>query len=161
MRCDLQAKFNGTGRWEWEGNVYEGGFRDGYFHGNGTFLWSTGECFCGEFDTDCPKSGMLQQPQWGAQSYKASYDGATPLFASSKPHSLIPFDQLTPMSSGPVTCPLFHNTSFVYASNALRVTSIALCTVQMAPRRRLPTTRSSFGVPLHGPPTQQSQPHEG
>ena len=103
MLCGLQAKFNGTGKWEWEGNVYEGSFRDGYFHGNGTFLWSTGECFCGEFDTDCPKSGMLQQPQWGAQGYKASYDGATPLFASSKPHSLVPFDQLTPMSSGAVT----------------------------------------------------------
>ena len=95
-----QGKFNGTGKWELEGNVYEGQFTDGYFHGNGRFTWSTGESFCGEFDTDCPKSGTLQQPQWGAQSSRVVYDGATPLFGSSKPHHLVPFDELIPTSAG-------------------------------------------------------------
>lgn len=89
---DAQGKFaDGEGSWEFEGNTYEGQFKEGYFNGQASFTWSTGERFIGEFDTDCPVSGMLKQ---GQNILPVAYDGVAPLFSCNKPHALLTFEAL-------------------------------------------------------------------
>lgn len=86
------GKFGFKGKWVWQDNVYKGGFKEGYFFGRGKFKWSTGESLLADFDTDCPSRGLLRT---ASGMRKVTFDGLTPLFSSSKPHTLLPFERFS------------------------------------------------------------------
>jgi hypothetical protein len=85
----IQGNVDGKGRWEREGNSYEGNFKDGHFEGSGVFRWPTGESFAGEWDTDCPRGGTLLQQDGSVRV--VTFDGTTPLFNGS---NVVSLDQL-------------------------------------------------------------------
>ena len=91
----IQGNVDGKGRWEREGNSYEGNFKDGHFEGSGVFQWPTGESFAGEWDTDCPRGGKLSQQDGSVRV--VTFDGTTPLFNGS---NVVSLDQLKIVKSG-------------------------------------------------------------
>ena len=65
----------GAGEWQSKNNGgYQGGWKDGLFDGTGVFIFTSGECFQGNFLGGCPLSGVLKSTEGHAM--QVSFSGS-------------------------------------------------------------------------------------